>query len=481
MPWINLIFRIRAVVVLVLASNLLTASHSAAEVNLEYEVTRLSERVVTVSTLTGNSRAVGIHSERGIILVDTFWSPGAAMEVRDIIEAEFGRRDFIYVVNSTADDMSSRGNGAFPDATVIAHEDCKLSLLRSSENLDSELGRRADEFHERVVRSERQLEEMEPGSEEAISHQNWIDLCQRVEADMRLGYEIVLPEITFSDRMSLGLGDLTVELLYFGSSGNNGDTFVLVPDEGLVFLGDVFHAGHSLPSLRGAIREVRVSKWVESLDYVLGREWDIKHVVRANGEDVWTAKRLGEQRDFIYGVWKDVEAADLAGLDLNETLAGFEPLEERFPFVRTWSTFETFGDEILMHDVGSTVRFLWKETHESAASKLASVLEQDGADAARRTFDEMRSASGSEYYFSEAEFNSKGYEYLRQDMIPEAVFMFKLAVLAYPQSANVYDSLGEAYMTAGQAQLAIENYRKSLELNPENTNAVRMLERLESE
>ncbi len=176
-----------------------------------------------------------------------------------------------------------------------------------------------------------------------------------------------------------------------------------------------------------------------------------------------------------------MEAADLAGLDLNETLAGFEPLEERFPFVRTWSTFETFGDEILMHDVGSTVRFLWKETHESAASKLASVLEQDGADAARRTFDEMRSASGSEYYFSEAEFNSKGYEYLGQDMIPEAVFMFKLAVLAYPQSANVYDSLGEAYMTAGQAQLAIENYRKSLELNPENTNAVRMLERLESE
>jgi glyoxylase-like metal-dependent hydrolase (beta-lactamase superfamily II) len=473
--------RIRITVVPLLTFTLVAASHSAAGINLEYEVTRLSERVLTVSTLTGNSRAVAINSDEGIVLLDTFWSPGAAMEVREIIEAEFGREGFVYVVNSTADDMSSRGNGAFPDATIIAHEDCRLSLVRSSENLESELGRRADEFHERVVRSERQLEEMDAGSEEAVSHRNWIDLCRRVEEDMRLGYEIVLPDITFSDRMSVRLSGLTIELLYFGSSGNSGDTFVLVPDEGLVFLGDVFHAGHSLPLLRGAMREVDVAKWLESLDYVLSREWDIKHVIRANGEDIWTVKRLGEQRDFIYGILKDVGAADLAGLGLDETLAGFEPLGKRFPFVRTWDVFETFGDEILMQDVSSMVRFLWRKTHSSAASKLASVLEQDGADAARRAFDEMRSASSSEYYFSEAELNSKGYEYLGQDMIPEAIFMFKLAVLAYPQSANVYDSLGEAYMTDGQTQLAIENYRRSLEINPENANAVRMLERLESE
>ena len=40
------------------------------------------------------------------------------------------------------------------------------------------------------------------------------------------------------------------------------------------------------------------------------------------------------------------------------------------------------------------------------------------------------------------------------------------------------DSLGEAYMTAGETELAIQNYAKSLELNPENTNAVRQLMRL---
>ena len=42
-----------------------------------------------------------------------------------------------------------------------------------------------------------------------------------------------------------------------------------------------------------------------------------------------------------------------------------------------------------------------------------------------------------------------------------------------------YDSLGEAYMENGDKELAIQNYKKSIELNPANQNAVEMLKRLE--
>ena len=52
------------------------------------------------------------------------------------------------------------------------------------------------------------------------------------------------------------------------------------------------------------------------------------------------------------------------------------------------------------------------------------------------------------------------------------------AIELFPESFNPYDSLGEAYMTAGETEMAIQNYAKSLELNPENTNAVRQLMRL---
>jgi hypothetical protein len=47
----------------------------------------------------------------------------------------------------------------------------------------------------------------------------------------------------------------------------------------------------------------------------------------------------------------------------------------------------------------------------------------------------------------------------------------RLNVQSYPDSSNAYDSLGEAYMKSWQKQLAIENYKKSLEEDPTNDNA----------
>jgi tetratricopeptide (TPR) repeat protein len=58
---------------------------------------------------------------------------------------------------------------------------------------------------------------------------------------------------------------------------------------------------------------------------------------------------------------------------------------------------------------------------------------------------------------------------------------FKLAEELYPNVANTYDSLGEAYMVAGQTEKAIFNYQKSLELDADNTNAVEMLKKLKGE
>ena len=60
----------------------------------------------------------------------------------------------------------------------------------------------------------------------------------------------------------------------------------------------------------------------------------------------------------------------------------------------------------------------------------------------------------------------------------EAIEVFKLDVDEYPKSWNVYDSLGEAYMKNGDKELAIQNYEKSIELNPDNENGKMMLKRL---
>lgn len=74
--------------------------------------------------------------------------------------------------------------------------------------------------------------------------------------------------------------------------------------------------------------------------------------------------------------------------------------------------------------------------------------------------------------------NGLGYYALGKHNHEAAIAVFKLNVELYPQSFNTYDSLGEAYMEAGNKELAIENYKKSLELNPNNQNGKRMLDKL---
>jgi dienelactone hydrolase/predicted negative regulator of RcsB-dependent stress response len=72
------------------------------------------------------------------------------------------------------------------------------------------------------------------------------------------------------------------------------------------------------------------------------------------------------------------------------------------------------------------------------------------------------------------------YELMEENHVPEATDLFKLDVQVFPGSWNGYDSLGEAYMKAGQKQLAIDNYKKSLELNPTNDDAKQKLKVLEA-
>jgi tetratricopeptide (TPR) repeat protein len=79
----------------------------------------------------------------------------------------------------------------------------------------------------------------------------------------------------------------------------------------------------------------------------------------------------------------------------------------------------------------------------------------------------------------EGRLNNIGYMLIADKKYPEAIAILKLNVELYPQSSNAYDSLGEVYMLSGQKQLARENYRKSLELDPNNRNAVEMLKKLE--
>lgn len=79
---------------------------------------------------------------------------------------------------------------------------------------------------------------------------------------------------------------------------------------------------------------------------------------------------------------------------------------------------------------------------------------------------------------SENRLNVLGYRLLEQKKVPEAIALFKLNVEFYPKAWNVYDSLADAYAANGEKDLAITNYKKSLELNPQNENGREKLKKL---
>lgn len=77
--------------------------------------------------------------------------------------------------------------------------------------------------------------------------------------------------------------------------------------------------------------------------------------------------------------------------------------------------------------------------------------------------------------------NQCGYQQLNFKHVAEAIEFFQQNIKSHPKSFNVYDSMGEAYMLNGQRDLAIENYERSIAINPDNVNGKTMLKKLKSE
>jgi uncharacterized membrane protein len=118
------------------------------------------------------------------------------------------------------------------------------------------------------------------------------------------------------------------------------------------------------------------------------------------------------------------------------------------------------------------------DSRKSIAETLSATIASSGLDAAEKQYHDLKAAASAAYNFDESELNNLGYEFVRAKKFKNAIRIFQLNVEAYPQSSNVYDSLGEAYLDDGNKPQAIANYRKSLELNPKNRGAAEVLRRL---
>ena len=128
---------------------------------------------------------------------------------------------------------------------------------------------------------------------------------------------------------------------------------------------------------------------------------------------------------------------------------------------------------------GAQPAFAWAkyDRYDSPSMRFGNAVVAEGPEKAIEEFHQAL----TDGTISEDAVNTLGYRlWYGQNKHAEAIKIFELNVQLHPGSWNTYDSLGEAYANNGQKDLAIKNYQKSLDLNPKNDGAVKMLAKLQA-
>jgi tetratricopeptide (TPR) repeat protein len=113
------------------------------------------------------------------------------------------------------------------------------------------------------------------------------------------------------------------------------------------------------------------------------------------------------------------------------------------------------------------------------AGELFDVYLSEGLEAARRRHAEIEADESETRALGDGDLNRLGYGLLRSGHVDHAIAIFELNTEFFPDVANVWDSLAEASVKAGDERGAIEYYRKALEIDPNFASSKRGLENLE--
>lgn len=120
----------------------------------------------------------------------------------------------------------------------------------------------------------------------------------------------------------------------------------------------------------------------------------------------------------------------------------------------------------------------YEKPKQSLAKLLAEILKEEDVKTAEKFYNAHK--SDKDIFLSEGEMNALGYELLAEKKIDKAICIFKMAVDAFPQSANVYDSLGEGYFCNEAYELSLVNYQKAVQLGGTYGSAKSMIEKIET-
>jgi CubicO group peptidase (beta-lactamase class C family) len=134
--------------------------------------------------------------------------------------------------------------------------------------------------------------------------------------------------------------------------------------------------------------------------------------------------------------------------------------------------------ESVMGNDHPSLAWLNLERYNSQPRLMLKAILKSDAETVLTDYRGHRAQAENKLSLTENEMNRLGYQLLRLKRIKDAIAVFTQNTVDFPQAFNTWDSLAEGYMIDGDKESAIKYYKKSLELNPDNTNAAQKLKEL---
>jgi len=280
-----------------------------------------------------------------------------------------------------------------------------------------------------------------------------------------------LPSVTVTEDVTIHFNNDVIRLLPVPGGHTAGDMVVHFTKAKVACIGDLVLLG-TFPNADPG-RGGDAQRLIEVLTEIHENPPADTTLVAAHG-GAFTMAELETYIEMIEGTVAAVATEIVAGRSFSEIV-------ERNPLApwHEWESpevglsFENWITEIFASLTGSHTR--------SICAPMTDALVEDGVEAAVMRYRQLKNEEPGNWRFAENELNMLGYQLVARDQIDEAIVIFELNVEAFPDGFNAYDSLAESYMLTGRSEEAIANYQRSLELNPDNTNAVAMLARLQEE
>jgi glyoxylase-like metal-dependent hydrolase (beta-lactamase superfamily II) len=435
---------------------------------------------VWVGNYVSSTAVSAIATEKGIVVIDSTDLPKLDQAFRKVIARELGRSDFKYLINTHGHSDHTNGNGVYGDCEIIAHE-AVPAMMRENFN---DFPRLIAWYKEDAQRQKDQIASGQSSEEQKAAAAESLIIDSLTAEFLTSSPKPAFPTKTFRDKLVLDCGDVTLELYQGGGTHTRSDIFILFPQKGILFTGDMM-ADKWLTETPGCLATFALRTGQPDDFPVLIRNWqalldraaEIKQYVPGHWNGELSYEGFKARYEYAKALLAEVGAVAKANGDFTTFVAGYA-LKDKFPRLVGSPGITNQGHMMSLNHLYKVLT--GKVSVSEALQGLFANPTTFAAEFAKLKGDVLKARE--KYFISEAELNGIGYFLLQQQkQIEGAIQLFEFNVELHPASWNAFDSLAEACYEKGEKQKALKFFRRSLELNPANENGRKFIARIEKE